>query len=240
MIQALIYLRPVGAEAERVQRLRQRAESRRRAVVGRLALLVPAILVLALFAGVRADSRQPLNLPADSIVASWRMQANPVYARAELPARYPYADHISRVAERYDLPPELVAGVVYVESRFNPRSVSPKGAVGLMQLLPSTARPLARKLGYARYDLMDPATNLEIGAYFLRDRIRYYDGDVHSALSYYNGGRWGVVSRGRYRNRGYIRSVLKQYRRFDSEKATIVATVAAPRSVGAYNTLLAN
>ncbi len=223
-----------------VRALRDLVDRRRRAIAGRLAVLVPAFVALCVFAGIRADSRPPLSIPDQAIVASWRLRANPVYSRTVLPPSYPYARHISRVSKRYGIPAELLAAVVHVESRFNPRSVSPKGAVGLMQLLPTTARPLARKLGFRQYDLMDPATNLELGAYFLRDRIRHYGGDVHAALSYYNGGRWGVVSRGRYRNRGYIRSVLKEYRRFDLETVAIVAAQPSRRAVPAYNTLSAN
>lgn len=203
------------------------------AVATRLAVLAPAVAAVSALAGLRSDHDQALDLPAKAVIASWRSQANPVYAKALPLPRYPYAEQIARVAERYGLPAELLAGIVYVESRFNPRCVSPKGAVGLMQLLPSTARPLARKLGWKRYDLTDPATNLELGAYFLRDRIRHFGGDLHAALGYYNGGRWAIVSRGRYRNRGYIRSVLREYRRFDAGRtATVSVSTLRVRSPG--------
>ncbi len=195
--------------------LRGEAATTRKAIATRLALLVPAILTLAALCAVRQDALwTPASLPDRPLVADWRQQASPVYATVALPPRYPYAKAIARVAARFGLPADLIAGIVYVESRFNPRAVSNKGAVGLMQLLPSTARPLARKLGLGRYDLMDPETNLLLGAYFLKDRLREYGGDILAALSYYNGGHRMIVSRGQYRNRTYIRSVLHHSRRY--------------------------
>jgi soluble lytic murein transglycosylase-like protein len=197
-------------------------------------------MVLATAAGARQpDAASAVDIPEEAVVKAWRMRANPVYARVVLPPRYPYADVISRVSARFGLPADLIAGVVYVESRFNPRCVSHRGAVGLMQLLPSTARPLARKLGFKRYNLFDPETNLILGAYFLKDRIRAYGGDLAMALSYYNGGRWGIVSRGKFRNRGYIRSVMQHYRRFDGDSTTLFAAIPNPRALDGRNTVSA-
>ncbi|MBM3266591.1 MAG: lytic transglycosylase domain-containing protein [Candidatus Sericytochromatia bacterium] len=195
-----------------------------RAIAARLAVLLPATMALAFLSALRQDALwTPASMPDRAIVADWREKVNPAYTRLVPPATpnraaarppYPYANAIGKVAKRYDLPADLIAGIVYVESRFNPKAVSHKGAIGLMQLLPSTARPLARKLGLKSYDLTDPETNLLLGTFFLKDRLREYDGDINAALSYYNGGRRTMISRGNYRNRGYITSVLRQSRRY--------------------------
>lgn len=129
-------------------------------------------------------------------------------------AQYPYKGLIAEMAAKYDLSPELVAGVVYIESNFDKNSVSYAGAIGLMQLMPATARPLAKRLGLSRVDLTDPRTNLELGCYYLRILLDQYDGHLPTALSFYNGGRWGIVSRGVYRNRRYIRKVMDSYWRY--------------------------
>lgn len=129
-------------------------------------------------------------------------------------AEYPYKALIAEMATKYGLSPELVAGVVYIESNFDKNSVSSAGAIGLMQLMPATARPLAKKLGLGEPDLTDPRTNLELGCYFLRILMDKYDNHLPTVLSYYNGGRWGIVSRGVYRNRRYIRKVMDSYWRY--------------------------
>ena len=128
--------------------------------------------------------------------------------------QYPYKDLIAEMATKYGLSPELVAGVVYIESNFDKNSVSHAGAIGLMQLMPATAGPLAQRLGIRNLDLTDPRMNLELGCYFLRLLLDKYDNHLPTALSFYNGGRWGIVSRGVYRNRRYIRKVMDSYWRY--------------------------
>ena len=102
----------------------------------------------------------------------------------------------------------------YIESNFDKNSVSHAGAVGLMQLMPSTARPLAQRLRLGPPDLTDPRVNLELGCYYLRILLDKYEGHLPTALSFYNGGHWGIVSRGEYRNRRYIRKVMDSYWRY--------------------------
>lgn len=148
-------------------------------------------------------------------------------------ASYPYAALIRRVAAEHGLPASLVAGVIKIESGFDPNCLSPVGAVGLMQVMPATARGLRRKLGLGSIDLYDPEQNIRIGTYFLKALLREFGGDLSMALSYYNAGRRGIISRGRYRNGRYIRAVMGSYDRFrrdGTRPLQLDAAVVTPNS----------
>lgn len=109
------------------------------------------------------------------------------------PARLPttiYDTFIERVAEEEGLTPELIKAVALVESGFNPRAVSPKGAQGLMQLMPATAA------AYGVSDAFDPLENLGAGARHLRSLLDEFNGDVTLALAAYNAGSGAVRRHG--------------------------------------------
>jgi transglycosylase-like protein with SLT domain len=119
-------------------------------------------------------------------------------------------------AERHGLDPDLVMAVVSVESAFQPRAVSPKGARGLMQLMPPTARELGVQ------DAFDPAANLDGGSRHLSALMARYNGDLNKALAAYNAGQ-GAVDRHRgvppYREtRDYVRKVLRKYEDASKER----------------------
>jgi soluble lytic murein transglycosylase-like protein len=84
-------------------------------------------------------------------------------------------------ADKYGLPRQLVRSVMAAESGLDPRALSPKGAVGLMQLMPATAQDLG-------VDPNDPAQNTDGGARYLRDLLLKYDGQLWHALAAYNAG----------------------------------------------------
>ncbi len=110
----------------------------------------------------------------------------PVQAVVEsppLPAR-PFAEIIDVVSVRYDVPPALVYALIEVESAYRPAARSPKGAMGLMQLMPSTATR------YAVSDLFDPTANIEAGTRHLRSLLDRYD--IRLALAAYNAGEGSV------------------------------------------------
>jgi soluble lytic murein transglycosylase-like protein len=112
-------------------------------------------------------------------------------------------------ARRHGLDPELVMAVVSVESGFRPGAVSPKGAQGLMQLMPRTAESLGVE------DAFDPAQNLDGGARHLGQLLTLYDGDLVKALAAYNAGEGAVHRHGGvppYREtRAYVKKVLERY-----------------------------
>jgi soluble lytic murein transglycosylase-like protein len=88
-------------------------------------------------------------------------------------------------ADRYGLPRELVRSVMAAESGFQPTAISPKGAIGLMQLMPDTAQALGA-------DPRDPAQNVDAGTRYLRDLLEKYNYGLRHALAAYNAGPQAV------------------------------------------------
>lgn len=110
--------------------------------------------------------------------------------------RYPlrYDTIVRGHARNYRLDPALLAAVIYQESKFRPRVVSGSGAIGLMQLLPDTARGIATRTGGSGFrdgDLYDPELNIRYGAWYLRHLLDKYK-DEKTALAAYNAGQTNV------------------------------------------------
>jgi peptidoglycan lytic transglycosylase len=139
--------------------------------------LVPAVVVVAL-AG---------------LAAAWVVSSEPGwYQRVRYPLRYD--EIVAAHARNYDLDPALLAAVIYTESRFDASARSGAGAVGLMQLLPSTARGIAIRTGGAGFvesDLLVPELNVRYGSWYLRNLLRRY-GDERTALAAYHAGQGNV------------------------------------------------
>jgi soluble lytic murein transglycosylase len=116
----------------------------------------------------------------------------PWYARIRYPLRY---ETIVRAhARNYDLQPALLAAVIYQESKFRADARSSSGAIGLMQLLPDTARGIALRTGGTRFqvdDLYNPDINVRYGCWYLRHLLQKY-GDEETALAAYNAGQRNV------------------------------------------------
>lgn len=96
---------------------------------------------------------------------------------------------VAELAAKYDISPTLLEAVVWQESRWNERAVSPAGARGLAQLMPGTARQMG-------VDPDDPMANLEGGARYLRMQLDAFDGNIEKALAAYNAGPLRVQQAG--------------------------------------------
>ncbi len=110
-------------------------------------------------------------------------------------------------AEKYGLPRQLVRSVMKAESAFQPQAVSPKGAVGLMQLMPGTAQTLGA-------DAHDPVQNVDAGTRYLRDLLNKYGGALRHALAAYNAGPEAVQ---KYRGIPPYQETIDYIRRIEKE-----------------------
>lgn len=118
---------------------------------------------------------------------------------------------IERVADEHQLRPALVHAVIRAESAYRADAVSPKGAVGLMQLMPATAKR------FGVIDRRDPEQNLRGGTAYLRKLLTLFDSDLQLALAAYNAGENAVIRYGNaippYREtQDYVRKVIRFYR----------------------------
>jgi len=120
--------------------------------------------------------------------------ARPALARAEPAApaaRRQFAGVVEQAAGRYGIEAALLHAVIAVESAYNPRARSNRGASGLMQLMPETARR------YGVADAFDPAQNVAAGAQYLRDLLKLFNNDLQLVLAAYNAGEAAVIKYGR-------------------------------------------
>ncbi len=141
----------------------------------------------------------------------------------------PYADLIYGAGERHALNPALLAAVVRAESAFKPRAVSRKGAQGLMQLMPATAR----RFGLDDGEAFEPAKNIDAGARYLSWLTKRFDGDLASVLAAYNAGE-GTVDR--YQGVPPYRETRSYLKRIYTELGLDGSSWAGTSSTGASST----
>lgn len=152
----------------------------------------------------------------------------------------PQIDAVARAIQDSGLPAELVLGLIHTESRFKRRAESGRGARGVMQLMPSTARAFAARAGvvWRGLDTLDdPAASVRIGATYLRHLLDRFGGDQALALAAYSHGptrirralrEYGQLST---RAHGYGRRVRQHEAHY---AAALVAYAATPREVDTY------
>lgn len=147
-------------------------------------------VVLTLRSGgeVVCDASLVARIEPDEVAWPQQVPAAPALVvggpAAEAPSATPYEELIQPIAARHGVEPALVRAIVDTESGFAPRARSPKGAMGLMQLMPVTARQ------YALANPFDPSANLETGVRHLKSLLGRYD--MRSALAAYNAGEAAV------------------------------------------------
>lgn len=134
---------------------------------------------------------------------------------AAAPARQ-FAPLVRAAAHANGLPEALLQAVVETESGFDPAAVSPKGALGLMQLMPQTARELRVD------DPRDPAANLDGGARYLKQLLAQHGNDLSLALAAYNAGPGAVQRTGGIppfaETRGYVPKVISRFHKLQAQK----------------------
>jgi hypothetical protein len=176
------------------------------------------------------------NVPGDPRYSFVRKDPEPAGARPAAQAGgslsrglRAFAQVIRAAAERYGVDTRLVEAMVQTESAGNPTAVSPKGARGLMQLMPERAALLGVR------DSFDPQQNVDGGVRHMRDLLRSFRGDVTLALAAYNAGEAAVRSHGGVppfaETRDYVRRVRAMYDGAGALAPNAVALVTAPQRV---------
>jgi soluble lytic murein transglycosylase-like protein len=150
----------------------------------------------------------PVSAPATTAP----QQPSSFAARVGLPQPRPSLNEVvSQASDRYRLDPDLVSSVIHAESGFNPRAVSPKGAQGLMQLMPQTAS----KLGVS--NAFDPQANVDGGTQYLRNLLEQYHFDLVKALAAYNAGPQRVAQYGGvppyFETQAYVARIVREFNR---------------------------
>jgi soluble lytic murein transglycosylase-like protein len=152
------------------------------------------------------------DFPNDAIARFEQEYAAPVEVKAQPPAPVSPQTLVTQAAERWHLPPAFLHAVVKAESGYRADAVSPKGAIGLMQLMPETARLLGA-------DPNDPRQNVDAGARYLHGLLQKYFNDpyqVRKAVAAYNAGpaavdRYNGVPPYR-ETTAYVERVIRQWR----------------------------
>jgi len=154
-----------------------------------------------------------VDVPTEEIVSVDRQEIPlpPPPPAAQAPTREDVDRWVNSASDQHRVDPDLIRSVIKAESGFNPRAVSPKGAQGLMQLMPSTASKLGVKDAFA------PGENIEGGTRYLRDLLVLYNNDMAKALAAYNAGPQRVAQYNGvppYREtHAYVARVIKDFNR---------------------------
>lgn len=151
------------------------------------------------------------SLPPVTLVAVTTAEQQPIVEQISIagfgPASGRYAPLINAAANQYGISPALVDAVMWQESRYNPKAVSSAGAIGLMQLMPGTAR-------YLGVNPHDPWQNVFGGAAYLRKQLDRFGNNVPLALAAYNAGPEAVARHGGIppyaETRGYVSNITRR------------------------------
>lgn len=179
--------------------------------VGKYVLILWGLIIIILPAESKKDllQRRIPTFPKEKISKQTRYYSHPL--KGSFASRY--LPVVFSAARDYGLPVELIAAIIKVESGFNPYAVSPKGAVGLMQLMPETSQLLGIREPY------NPVANIYGGVRYFRYLIDRYNGNVYLALAAYNAGPGAVEKNGLRippysETANYIPKVINYYKRF--------------------------
>ena len=102
---------------------------------------------------------------------------------------------VYKSAQKYDIDPALIMAVIEIESKFKRKAVSKAGAIGLMQIMPKTAKSISRELNIKKYNknsLYNPEINIKIGTYYLKKLLQEFNNDIDLTLAAYNAGMGNI------------------------------------------------
>ncbi|MFT5132890.1 MAG: soluble lytic murein transglycosylase-like protein [Gammaproteobacteria bacterium] len=195
-----------------------------------LSLLTGVVLVLALPSSVMADiykyvdkhgrvilTDKPRSDNYKLLVKTWKgweeqKTSNIAYDKFSANKKK-FASTIEYYASRYSLPTSLINAVITAESAYDPNAISRAGAVGLMQLMPETAKR------YGVRNRRSPSDNVNGGTRYLRDLLKMFDNNVTLALAAYNAGEGAVKKHGNQvppykETRNYVKKVIAYYKEY--------------------------
>jgi soluble lytic murein transglycosylase-like protein len=167
-----------------------------------------------------AESATALTVPHNPIASAKivsKFDNNPKFLAVK--------DHMRSAAEAHQVDFALLQAVIAAESGFDPQAISPKGAVGLMQLMPATAQRYgvtSDRTGTVVTKLTDPKTNINAGTRYLKDLIAMFPGQPELAVAAYNAGEGAVQKAGNkvpnYKEtQNYVRTVMQLYNRLNPQ-----------------------
>lgn len=160
------------------------------------------------------DSWSPVKRPSK---LQRLRKARPTTSKAARERAQRYEGFVKNAAEVYSLPEALIWAVMHTESHFDPTVVSNKGAHGLMQLLPETAKSMGVR------DIFDPEENIMGGARYLRVLANRFEGDLYKVIAGYNAGPGAVAAANGipFKQTGeYVRRVMNAYYTFEAQPPT--------------------
>lgn len=145
----------------------------------------------------------------EKVIREPLVQAGP--ANAQMITGRPYAELVAAAALAHNVPQALLHALIKAESGYNPQARSPAGAVGLMQLMPDTAREMGVE------NRLDPEDNVQGGARYIKRMLKLFDNDITLAVAAYNAGPDAVLRRGAVppfaETQRYVPMVLREYRK---------------------------
>jgi soluble lytic murein transglycosylase-like protein len=196
------------------------------ALAAELATPLPAPQIASV---VRVDVRSGRLVRTAAMASSSGRAASGTHAWADLATALD--DYVRQTAERYQVDPSLVRSVIEVESNYNPAAVSPKGAQGLMQLMPQTSRRFAVKNAFS------PWENIDGGVRYLKYLLTLYgnrEAPETLALAAYNAGEGAVMKHGGVppyqETTDYVRKVAKSWKDARAAAGSALQVPAAPEA----------
>lgn len=176
--------------------------------------------------GVDNAASAPATTLAPIVLPAAQSAIQPGAHNMETTGNPKYDEMVRQSAARNGIDPNLIIAVMRQESGFDPRARSYKGASGLMQLMPATARR------FGVVNIYDPVENIEGGARYLRFLLDTFNGDINLVLAGYNAGEGAVINSGyripRYREtQNYVQSITARYEGIKNKNVRAAKTIAS-------------